>query len=82
MTGTGTVQADPSTLSGTVSASISTVSANTTYSINITTLDPLSSDGMVKIIFPSTITPSKTTSCATLIGTNVVTSPTCSVSSA
>ena len=57
MTGTATVQADPSTVSGIAVATFKTVWATTSYQIDITTLDPLSSDGMIKIIFPSSITP-------------------------
>ena len=37
---------------------------------------------MIKIIFPVSITPELSSSCATLIGTNVVSSPTCTLNSA
>ena len=82
MTGSATVQASASTVSGTIVPSVTTVSANTTYQINITTLDALSATGQVKIIFPTTISPTTTSNCATLSGTNVITSPTCAVSGA
>jgi hypothetical protein len=77
MTGSASVQASASTLSGDVSAAISTVWANTSYNFNITITDDLSSAGMIKIYFPDTITPTLSSSCATLSGTGVVSNPTC-----
>ena len=77
MTGSASVQASASTLSGDVSAAISTVWANTSYNINITITDDLSSAGMIKIYFPDATTPTLSSSCATLSGTGVVSSPTC-----
>lgn len=43
--------------------------------------DALSSSGMIKITFPTTITPTLATGCATLIGTSVKSTPTCAFDS-
>lgn len=79
MIGYTTIRAVASTLTGSAAATLSTVNKVTTYRINITTVDPLTSSGMVKITFPSTITPTLTSGCATLSGSvgGVRTNPTC-----
>lgn len=77
MIGYATIKALPSTLTGAAAASLTTVNKITNYNINVTINDALSSSGVVKIVFPSTITPTLATGCATLVGNNVVTSPTC-----
>jgi hypothetical protein len=77
MVGYATVQAVTSTLTGVVSPAVSTVNRVTTYSINITITDALTSSGMVKIVFPASITLTLSTGCATLVGTSVRTNPTC-----
>lgn len=81
MVGTTTMKAVASALTGAVAATLTTVNKVTTYRINITTIDPLTSAGMIKITFPSTITPTLTSSCATLSGTSVRTNPTCAYDS-
>ena len=81
MSGTTTIQAVASALTGTVSAVVSTVNKLTSYSINITITDGLTSAGMIQITFPPTITPTLSANCATLIGNNVINSPTCSFNS-
>lgn len=77
MTGTSTIQAVSSTLTGTVLPTLSTVNKVTTYAINITIIDALSPTGMVKIVFPTTITLTITTGCAALTGTSVRSNPVC-----
>lgn len=81
MTGSATIQAVSSTLTGTVIPTLFTVNKVTTYGINITITDGLSPTGMVKIVFPTTITLTITTGCATLVGTSVKSSPTCAYDS-
>lgn len=81
MTGSATIQAVSSTLTGTVIPTLSTVNKVTTYGINITITDGLSPSGMVKIVFPTTVTLTVTTGCATLVGTSVKTNPTCAYDS-
>lgn len=81
MIGYGTIRAIASTLTGTISATLTTVNKITSYKLNIVVNDALTSSGMVKIVFPSTITPTLTTGCATLVGNNVVSSPNCAYDS-
>lgn len=81
MSGTTTIKAIASTLTGSASALVTTVGKTTSYNINIVMTDGLSSSGMVKIVFPSTIKPTLSTGCATLIGTSVKSSPTCTYDS-
>jgi hypothetical protein len=68
-----------STLSGSVSSIASTtVNANTSYTFQITTIDPISSNGKIKITLPSTISILATSpSCATITGNNTATNPIC-----
>lgn len=77
MSGSATIQAVTSTLTGSVSAVVATVNKVTNYNINIVITDGLTSAGMIQITFPPTITPTLSSNCATLIGNNVVNSPTC-----
>lgn len=83
MVGYTTINAVASVLTGAAAATLTTVNKVTTYKINITTVDPLTSSGMVKITFPSTITPTLTSGCATLSGSvgGVKTNPTCAFDS-
>ena len=81
MIGYTTMRAVASNLTGVAAATLTTVNRITTYRINITTTDPLTSAGMIKITFPSTITPTLTSACATLSGTSVRTNPTCAYDS-
>lgn len=83
MVGYQTIRAVASTLTGgTVAATLTTVNRVTSYRINVTTTDALLSSGMVMIVFPSTVIPTLSTGCATLIGTSVTTNPTCTFNSA
>ncbi len=81
MIGTGTIRAVASTLTGVAAATLTTVNKITSYKINITITDALSSSGMVQIIFPSTVIPTLSSGCATLIGTSVTSNPTCTFNS-
>lgn len=81
MMGTVTIKAVASTLTGSAAPTISIVGRTTSYTINIIITDGLSSSGMVKITFPTTIVPTLANGCATLIGTGVVTNPTCTFDS-
>lgn len=82
MIGYATIQASMSTLSFTVTPSSTIVNQNTSYLFTITISDGLLSSGRLKIDFPSTIIPSwSSSSCATLSGTNLTTTPTCSLPS-
>lgn len=82
MVGYQTIRAVASTLTGAVAATLTTVNRVTSYRINVTTTDALLSSGMVMIVFPSTVIPTLSTGCATLIGTSVNTNPTCTFNSA
>jgi len=82
MVGYQTIRAVASTLTGAVAATLTTVNRVTSYRINVTTTDALLSSGMVMIVFPSTVIPTLSTGCATLIGTSVSTNPTCTFNSA
>ena len=77
MIGTATIQAEAKTLTATVTVDSTTVWDITSYEFSIIMTDGLSSSGMIKITFPDTITPTISSSCATLDGTGVVTNPTC-----
>lgn len=80
MIGGSSVTAVTGTLSGTVSLGSTTVWANTSNTFTITISNGLSSSGMIKITFPSTMTLAMTSSsCATLVGTAVVASPFCTI---
>lgn len=81
MVGTATLTAVANTLTGSVTPTVKTVWASTTYVFSIVLGDALSSAGMIKITFPSSIVPTAATSCATLVGTGVVTNPTCAYDS-
>jgi hypothetical protein len=58
MLGTTTMQAIPSILTGSVTPAQSKVNKITNYMINFTMIDGISSTGMIKIDFPSSIRPS------------------------
>lgn len=80
MVGTTTIQAVMSTLTFNVTPSSLTVNQNTSYLFSITISDGILSSGRVKIDFPSTITQAWTSSsCATVTGTNMTTTPTCTL---
>jgi hypothetical protein len=82
MVGYATIQAALSTLNFTVTPSSLTVNTNTSYLFNITISDGLLSSGRIKIDFPSTVSQSWTSSsCATLTGTNLTSTPTCALAS-
>lgn len=80
--GKATLTATQSTLSGSCSTTSATVNTLTTYTFSLTTLDPISSSGRIKIIFPTSTTFTTTNpSCATisssLTNSNLALSPVC-----
>ena len=80
MQGTTTITALPSTLSGTISLLSTVVNEQTSYTFSITTLDPLSSTGKIKISIPAIITVSISSSnCANVSGSGLAEFPTCTV---
>jgi len=83
MTGTAFFSAVPSTVSGLVTnVASTTVNANTSYTFQITTLDPISSSGFIRIFVPNTVTIlTSSASCATASGTNVALTPVCTFNS-
>jgi L-serine deaminase len=79
MQGTATLTATPSTVSGTATITSTTVNTNTSYLFSLTTIDPLSSSGRIKIIFPNTVTIlTSSSSCASVVGTGMAIAPVCS----
>jgi hypothetical protein len=69
MSGTATLTAVSDTLTASLSIEDSTVWANSSYTFTITISNALATQGMIRITFPSTVTPPKSqASCATLIG--------------
>lgn len=78
MVGYVTMRAVASALNGSVDFALKTVNKITTYDVNITTVDPLTSSGMIKIRFPNTITPTLTSGFVSLSGSSVNTNPTVS----
>jgi hypothetical protein len=82
MTGSTTLTATAGALTASVSTAVSTVWQNTSYIFSITTSNPLSSSGMIRVVLPSQVTLStSSTSCASLSGTGTATQPVCSFSS-
>jgi hypothetical protein len=81
MYGTAVLTATSASLSASVSVSSSIVWAHTTYTFTINTSNPLSATGMIKITFPSTVTPPSSQNCASLIGLSLNTVPTCTLDS-
>jgi hypothetical protein len=79
--GSSTLTAVNGILTASVSMGSSTVWANTSYVFIINTSNPLTSQGMIKITFPSILTPPSTSNCASLIGVNLNTLPTCAYDS-
>jgi hypothetical protein len=78
MFGTTTLTAVSATLTASVIITNSIVWTNTSYTFSITTNNPLTAQGMIRITFPSTVAPPRTqTSCAALLGINLNTLPTC-----
>lgn len=76
-TGVATLTALPSALTFTVTPVIETVNTLTAYVFTITLPDPISSTGMIRIVFPLSIGLTISANCASLQGTNVQASGTC-----
>lgn len=81
MYGSTTLTAISGTLSASVSIGSSIVWANTTYTFTLSISNPLSATGIIKITFPSTVTPPRIQNCASILGTNFNTLPSCSYDS-
>jgi hypothetical protein len=80
MVASSTIQANTNSLTFTVTPSSNLVNQNTTYSFVITTTDAILSSGRIKIDFPSSITQAWTSSsCATVSGTGMFATPTCTL---
>lgn len=76
--GTTTLTASASTVTGSASMNVSVVNTITSYTFVVTTIDALSSSGKIKIVLPSVLTIStSSTSCAVVAGTNTSISPVC-----
>lgn len=79
--GYATLQANPSNLTFTVIPLVSTINQNTTYQFTITITDAITSNGMLLITFPNTITLGFTSnSCASSTGTLMNPTPNCTKS--
>jgi len=78
MTATQSITAVTNTLIGTVAMALSTVNQPTTYGFSITINDPITSSGQLKILFPSVLSITATTTCAALSGTLMALTPNCS----
>lgn len=75
------IVASPGSINGTTSVAVSTVNAVTSYTFSISLGDPITSDGKIKIVFPSSVGVSGTISCTVLSGTDLRSSPTCAYNS-
>ena len=85
MTGSATLTATPASLASQISVAVadSVVWANTTYTFTLNTANALSSAGMIRITFPSTLTPSSgSPTCAVVAGTGLTINPTCTLNTA
>ncbi len=82
MVGYQSITAIVNELTGTVSLLTSTVNLPATYNFSITTKDPITATGQLKIAFPSVLRLSIVNNCSSLIGTHLSTAPTCTYSSA
>jgi hypothetical protein len=82
-TQTGSVTLQPiisTSISVSITPTLTTVSQNTSYLFSLTYGDPLSSTGMILITFPSTVTPSFSSSnCASIVGIGFNSNPICSL---
>jgi len=77
MVASQSLTATVSSLSGSVSLSNYTVNQPTSYTFTITSNDPLTPAGQIKIFFPKVLTINITSSCASLSGTFMNAYPTC-----
>lgn len=76
-----TITAVTGELSGLVVPTVSTVNLVTSYDFSITIDDPITSSGIFKITFPTILTVANSTSCASITGTNLASSPICTFNS-
>lgn len=82
MQGSSVLTAVRATLTASVALTSSVVWATTSYTFTINMNNPLSSDGMLRITFPLTVTPPSSVSCAAILGTNFRSQPSCTLDSA
>lgn len=82
MQGSSVLTAVRATLTASVTLTSSIVWATTSYTFTININNPLSSGGMIRIAFPPTVTPPNSIACATILGTNFRSQPSCSFDSA